>query len=119
MWTEARWAAFVPRLRKWMGLWEELGRRHGLTSQSGFLLGGAAPGVADIVSAILWSTMSESFPAIGSILKDAAPMTANLARRVSDAPALADLAARARRDYGDIYCGGQIEQSLRKVLGAQ
>ncbi|HBI20825.1 MAG TPA: glutathione S-transferase, partial [Brevundimonas sp.] len=34
-------------------------------------------------------------------------------------PALADLAARARREYGEVYCGGQIEQSLRKVLGAQ
>lgn len=118
MWTEARWSAFVPRLRKWMGLWEELGRRHGLTSQSGFLLGGLAPGVADIVSAALWSTMSERFPAIGAILDDAAPMTANLARRVSDVPALADLAVRARRDYGDLYCGGQIEQSLLKVLGS-
>ena len=119
MWTEARWAAFVPRLRKWMGLWEELGRRHGLTPQSGFLLGGLAPGVADIVSATLWSTMSERFPAIGAILDDAGPMTANLARRVSDVPALADLAVRARRDYGDLYCGGQIEQSLRRVLGSQ
>ena len=118
MWTEARWAAFVPRLRKWMGLWEELGRRHGLTPQSGFLLGGLDPGVADIVSATLWSTMSERFPAIGAILDDAGPMTANLARRVSDVPALADLAVRARRDYGDLYCGGQIEQSLRRVLGS-
>jgi len=31
--------------------------------------------------------------------------------------ALAKLAAKARRDYGDAYCGGQIEASLRKVLG--
>ena len=102
-----------------MGLWEELGRRHGLMSQSGFLLGSAAPGVADVVSATLWSTMTERFPAIGAILEDAAPMTANLARRVSRTPALVDLAARARRDYGDVYCGGQIEQSLRKVLGSK
>jgi glutathione S-transferase len=119
MWTEARWVTFVPRLRKWMGLWEELGRRHGLTSQSGFLLGGGTPGVADVVSATLWSTMVERFPSIGAILEDAAPMTANLAGRVSRTPALADLAARARRVYGEVYCGGQIEQSLRKVLGAQ
>lgn len=118
MWTEARWAAFVPRLRKWMGLWEALGRRHGLTPQSGFLLGGPAPGVADIVSATLWSTVSERFAPIAAILEDAAPVTANLARRVSEVPALADLAVRARRDYGDLYCGGQIEQSLRRVLGS-
>lgn len=118
MWTEARWAAFVPRLRKWMGLWEDLGRRHGLTPRSGGLLGGEATGVADIVTATLWSTMSERFPPIGAMLEDAAPLTASLVRRVSRTPALADLAARARRDYGDLYCGGEIEQSLRKVLAA-
>jgi len=118
MWTEARWAAFVPRLQKWMGLWEELGRRHGMTSRSGFLLGGDGAGVADVVSATLWSTMAERFPLIGSILEGAAPMTANLVSRVSRAPAMAELAARARREYGEVYCGGQIEQSLRKVLAA-
>jgi len=45
-------------------------------------------------------------------------MTAALSRRVSDIPALARLAAEAKRDYGDTWCGGQIEASLRKVLGA-
>lgn len=119
MWTEARWADFIPRLRKWMSLWEDLGRRHGLKPHSGFLLGGETAGVADIVTATLWSTMSERFPVIGTFLEEAAPLTANLVTRVSKTPALADLAARARTDYGDVYCGGQIEQSLRKVLGAQ
>lgn len=119
MWTEQRWAAFVPRLRKWMALWEELGRRHGLTTHSGYLLGGAVPGVADVVTATLWSTLSERFPQMGALLEDAAPMTANLARRVSATPALAARAARARRDYGDLYCGGRIEQSLRQVLGTE
>ena len=45
-------------------------------------------------------------------------MTAALARRVAGLPALAELAARARQDYGEAYCGGQIEASLRKVLNA-
>lgn len=56
MWTAERWAAFVPRLRRWMTLWEDLGRRHGLTARSGLMLGGEAPGVADVVTATLWST---------------------------------------------------------------
>lgn len=119
MWTDQRWAVFVPRLRKWMALWEELGRRHGLTAHSGYLLGGAVPGVADLVTATLWTTLSERFPQMGVLLEDAAPMTANLARRVSATPALAARAERARRDYGDLYCGGRIEQSLRKVLGPE
>lgn len=118
MWTETRWKQFVPRLEKWMSFWDETGRRHGLKTESGFLLGGQAPGVADIVTATLWSTMTDRFPRIGEILENSAPSTAALTRRVAGLPPLARLAARARRDYGDAYCGGQIEASLRKVLGA-
>ena len=118
MWTEKRWQDFVPRLTKWMSLWEETGRRHGLKANSGFLLGGEAPGIADVVTATLWSTMADRFREIGAIFEEAAPMTAALTRRVADLPPLAKLAAKARGDYGDAYCGGQIEASLRKVLGA-
>src|SRR5580698_11407930 len=69
MWTEKRWQDFVPRLRKWMSFWEETGRRHGLKSESGFLLGGKAPGVADIVTATLWSTMTDRFHKIEMIFE--------------------------------------------------
>ena len=117
MWTEKRWEEFVPRLKKWMSLWEETGRRHGLKKDSGFLLGGARPGIADVVTATLWSTMTDRFKTIEKILKKAAPMTAALTARVAALPPLAKLARKAREDYGDAYCGGQIEASLRKVLG--
>lgn len=118
MWTDARWRDFVPRLAKWMSFWEETGRRHGLTADSGFLLGGAAPGVADVVTATLWTTMTDRFGKISEILQENAPMTAALSRRVASLPPLARLAAKAREDYGEAYCGGQIEASLRKVLDA-
>jgi glutathione S-transferase len=118
MWTDKRWKEFVPRLRKWMSFWEETGRRHGLKAGSGFLLGGDGPGIADVVTAILWGTMCDRFRKIETILKKSAPMTAALTRRVSALPPLAKLAAKAREDYGDAYCGGKIEASLRKVLGA-
>lgn len=118
MWTEARWRDFTPRLRKWMSIWEETGRRHGLELGSGFLLGGEAPSVADIVTATLWTTMAERFDKIAAILEETAPMTADLSRRVGSLPPLARLSAKAFEDYGQAYCGGQIEASLRKVLGA-
>jgi glutathione S-transferase len=118
MWTERRWRDFVPRLKKWMSLWEETGRRHGLKADAGFILGGAAPGIADVVTATLWSTMAERFRKIAALFDKTAPMTAALTRRVAALPPLAELAAEARRDYGDAYCGGKIEASLRKVLGA-
>jgi glutathione S-transferase len=118
MWTEERWRDFVPRLKKWMSFWEETGGRHGLEADSGLLLGGEAPGIADIVTATLWSTMTDRFDKIGAILEEAAPMTAALTRRVAGLPPLAKLAAKAKQDFGDAYCGGQIEASLRKVLDA-
>lgn len=118
MWTKASWAAFLPRLTKWMSFWEETGRRHGLTAEAGFLLGGNAPGVADVVTGVLWSTMSVAFPSLGAMLEKMAPATAGLSRRMAALPALAEVAAKARRDYGEVYCGGQIEASLRKVVGA-
>lgn len=118
MWTAKRWRDFTPRLEKWMTLWEETGRRHGLKANSGFLLGGEKPGIADIVTAVLWSTMTDRFRGIEIIFKETAPMTAALTRRVADLPPLTELAAKAKHDYGDAYCGGQIEASLRKVLDA-
>jgi len=118
MWTKKRWQEFVPRLRKWMSFWEETGRRHGLKADAGFLLGSNAPGIADVVTATLWSTLADRFRAIEAMLEEAAPMTAALTRRVAALPPLARLAAKARHDYGDAYCGGQIEASLRKVLEA-
>jgi glutathione S-transferase len=116
MWTKKSWQEFLPRLKKWMSFWEESGRRHGLTKNSGFLLGGKTLGVADIVTATLWSTMSDRFPRIEAIYRETAPLTAALTDRVVAIPQLKKLAAKARRDYGDAYCGGQIEASLRKVM---
>lgn len=103
MWTEEKWRDFLPRLERWMAIFE------------------AAPfeeeaGVAEIVTATLWSTMRERFPVIGERLDEQAPRTAALCRRLWEMPALAKLAEDARRLYGDAYCGGQIERSLRKVL---
>ncbi len=116
MWTAKRWEAFVPRLEAWMAIWEETGRRHGLTADSGHLLGGDAPGMADVVTAVLWSTLTERFSKVDALLEQAAPTTAALARRVSALPPLAALAATARADYGDAYCGGRIGASMKKFL---
>ncbi|HEY3637095.1 MAG TPA: glutathione S-transferase [Rhizomicrobium sp.] len=118
MWTEKRWHEFFPRLKKWMSLWEETGRRHELSAEDGYLLGGDEPGIADIVTATLWSIMTERFDAIAKLFEDTAPLTAGLTRRMAGQPPLKRLAAKARRDYGDVWCGGEIEESLRKVLGA-
>ena len=116
MWSPRRWQEFQPRLKRWMAIWEETGRRHGLTAEAGHLLGGARPGVADIVTATLWGTLAEKFPAIGQTLATEAPAVAGLTRRLMAEPALANLAAVSRAQFGDSYCGGEIEKSMKRVI---
>ena len=118
MWTADKWQDFVPRLQRWMLIFEATASRNGVDSDGGFLLRTPDPGVADIVTSTLWSTMGERFPSIAKLLEDTAPRTAALTRRLQALPALAELARTSRERYGDSYCGGQIEASLRQVLDA-
>ncbi len=115
MWTPQRWKAYQTRLKRWMAIWEETGRRHGLTAEAGHLLGGKA-GVADIVTATLWATAAQHFPVIGELLAEHAPAVAGLTRRLMAEPALANLAAVSDEQFGDTYCGGEIEKSMKRVI---
>ena len=116
MWSGQRWKEFRPRLERWMAIWEETGRRRGLTAKRGTLLGVQRPGVADIVTATLWGTMAEHLPAIGRLLEEKAPAIAGLTRRLLAEPALANLATVSRERFGDAYCGGQIEKSMKRAI---
>ncbi|MGF7161511.1 glutathione S-transferase [Rhodoligotrophos appendicifer] len=116
MWTEERWQQFIPRLCKWMMMWEELGERNGLTKGEGYLLGEAGPGIADVITATLWTTIADRFNRIEALLAETAPHTYALSRRISALPALATLKKQAMRDYGDAYAGGQIGASMASIL---
>jgi glutathione S-transferase len=116
MWTEERWIKSIPRFQKWMMMWEELGTRHGLTVDGGYILGGDGPGIADVITATLWTTMAERFSRIETLLAETAPRTMALSGRISALPTLAALNAKAWADYGDAYAGGQIGASMKKIL---
>jgi len=117
MWTDEKWRAFVPRLQRWMAIFEAMGARGGLEAESGYLLGTREAGAADIVVSILWSTMADRFPSIAALLAESAPAIAGLTRRLQEEPSLAALRQKSFERYGDAYCGGEIETSLRRVLG--
>lgn len=116
MWTQKRWEAFLPRIAKWMSLWENTGRRHGLEKDTGFILGGDTPGVADVITATLWTTMTERFSKVRDLLEKNAPMTAALCQRISALPPLTKLVETTRGDFGQSYAGGQIGVSMGKIL---
>lgn len=116
MWTQAAWDDYRPRLARWMAIFESHGHRHGLTADAGFMLGSDAPGLADLVTHILWGVMTEKLPALRPMLDDNAPTVAALSDRIGQLPAQVELRTRSEADYGDAWCSGQIEASLRAVL---
>ncbi|GAB2027066.1 glutathione S-transferase [Lactovum odontotermitis] len=106
MWTQDSWNAYVPRLKRWMKFWESEIERD-------ILFSGKIT-VAEIVTATLWMTMTERFSAIQRILKEAAPKTFEQSQKLWTRE-LSAFAQDSWDKYGDSYCGGQIEQALRKV----
>jgi len=116
MWTEETWKEFQPRLRRWMEIFEETGRRHGLTARSGFIFGTASPCLADLVTATLWGTMTAKLAPLRSILDTHAPAIAGLSNRIVALPSQTELRRQSDAAFGDAWCGGQIEASLRAVI---
>lgn len=117
MWTREDWTDFADnRLPRWMGIFEETGRRHGLTEEGGHMLGTGAPGLADLVTATLWFTMTDKLTALRPMLEANAPAVAGLGDRIMTRAPLARMRAETDARYGEGWCGGQIEDSLRKML---
>ena len=116
MWTRQTWDDYQPRLRRWMGIFEETGRRYGLTAAAGYALGTDEPGVADITIYALWGTMAAKLPPLRTILEQNAPGIAGLTARIAALPEQSALRAESDAKYGDEWCSGQIEDSLRAVL---
>ncbi|MCP4319014.1 MAG: glutathione S-transferase [Hyphomicrobiales bacterium] len=116
MWTEESWNAYRPRLGRWMEIFEETGRRHGMTAEAGYILDSDAPGIADLTTHILWGTMTAKLPPLRPMLNATAPIIAGLSDRIAALPEQAELRARSDAQYGETWCAGQIEASLRNVL---
>ena len=116
MWTQERWDTYRPRLGRWMAIFEEHGRRHGLTIEVGHVLGTDVPGLADLVVHILWGVMTSKLPALRPLLETTAPAIAALSDRIARLPEQEELRVLSDDEYGDEWCSGQIEASLRAVL---
>ena len=116
MWTQKRWDNYRPRLGRWMAIFEEHGRRHGLTIEPGHVLGTDAPGLADLVVHILWGVMTSKLPALRPLLETTAPAIAALSDRIAQLPEQEELRVHSDDEYGDEWCSGQIEASLRAVI---
>ncbi|MEL6648405.1 MAG: glutathione S-transferase [Pseudomonadota bacterium] len=117
MWTLGEWESFVEdRLPRWMAIFEKTLKAQGVSGQDGYLFGRSQPGLGDVSMAVLWGVMASKLPALGTMLGAVAPTVAAFSNRVLSTPELAKLRARSDLRFGEVYCGGQIEASIRDML---
>jgi glutathione S-transferase len=99
-----------------MAVFEQHGRRNGLSAEAGTLLGTDAPGLADLMAYVLWGVMTAKLPALRPLLDSHAPAIAGLTDRIAQRPEQAELRRSSDAAFGDTWCGGEIEASLRAVV---
>ncbi|MEM1434737.1 MAG: glutathione S-transferase family protein [Pseudomonadota bacterium] len=109
MWEREEWIQFRShRLPRWLQIFEE--------SLTRGTIGKATITFADIGVFALFGTMTRCLPELDGDLLRHAPGIHALCRRIGAKPSLAAYIAEEERSYGDTYCGGQIEASIRAML---
>ncbi|MDV2081118.1 glutathione S-transferase [Marinobacter xestospongiae] len=109
MWTHEEWREFrTRRLPQWLRLFEEaLIRGHFGNEQVTF---------ADIGVYALFGNMIRCLPELEPDLHTHAPGIHALCQRIGAQPSLAAYVAEQEQRFGKLYCGGQIEASIRAML---
>lgn len=109
MWERDAWVEFRSRrLPRWMQIFEASLKR-------GFIGGGAVT-FADVGVFALFGNMTRCLPDLEAELIEHAPGVHALCRRIGSEPSLSRYVAAAERRHGKLYCGGQIEKSIREML---
>ncbi len=109
MWTRKEWNQFrSQRLPRWMQIFEE-------SSKRGFI-GKDPVSFADIGVFALFGNMTRCVPELETDLLNHAPGIHTLCLRIGTQPSLAKYVTDEEKKYGKLYCGGQIEKSIRKML---
>ena len=111
MWERSEWTQFrSTRLPRWMGIFEaSLSRGH---------IGAGTVTYADIGVYALFGNMIRCLPELAPDLLTHAPGISALCERIGAQPYLAAYIAEEASLYSDLYCGGQIEASIREMLAA-
>ncbi len=109
MWAREEWNQFrSQRFPRWLQIFEESLNRNSI--------GKDPVSFADIGVFALFGNMIRCLPELEADLLTHAPSIHALCKRLSSQPSLAEYIAGEEQRYGKLYCGGQIEASIRKML---
>lgn len=109
MWEREDWVQFrQKRLQKWFKIFEEsLARGHFGAEQVHF---------ADVSVYALFGNLTRCLPDLRSDLESHAKNVSLFCDSFGERPSLKAYVERQTELYGQLYCGGQIEKSIRKML---
>lgn len=117
MWEYESWRDFREnRLKRWLEIFEHVGQKFGLNSKSDYLLGSEQLTVADIVIYALWGTMMRCLPELSADCQTHSPNIYALCQRIEKRPRIQAFIESQFQRYGNLYCGGYIERSIRDML---
>ncbi len=109
MWDREDWVRFrSERLPRWLAIFEESLKRR--------FIGKDTVSFADIGTYALFGNMIRCLPELEPDLLNNAPGIHSLCKRIGSEPSLASYVAAEEQRYGSLYCGGYIEESIRKML---
>ncbi len=109
MWERREWTDFRSRrLPRWLRIFE--------ASLNRGTIGRDSVSFADIGTFALFGNMIRCLPELEPDLLAEAPGIHALCRRLGAEPSLAAHVADEAEKYGALYCGGQIEASIREML---
>ncbi len=109
MWERETWRIFRDeRLPRWLDVFE--------ASHTRGLLGQGPVNFADIAVYALFGNMTRCLTELDADIERRAPGVHALCRRIGSSASLSAFVAKQDREYGKLYCGGHIEESIRKML---
>ena len=108
-WQREKWVEFrSKRLPRWMAIFEESLHRN--------TIGTDLVSFADIGVFALFGNMIRCLPELEKDLLDHAPGIHAHCDKIGAKPSLKRFVLEEEKTYGELYCGGQIEQSIRQML---
>ena len=109
MWARKEWTQFrSQRFPRWLQIFEASLERD--------CIGKDSVSFADIGVFALFGNMIRCLPELEADLLTHTPGTHALCKKIGSQPSLAAYVAGEEQKYGKLYCGGQIEKSIRKML---
>jgi len=109
MWARGEWNQFrSQRFPRWLQIFEESLKRD--------FIGKDPVSFADVGVFALFGNMIRCLPELEADILAHAPGIHALCQKIGSQSSLEEYVSEEEQKYGKLYCGGQIEESIRKML---